>query len=138
MPLLFVYGSLMNCASRTKTLGHDARATVATIPRRYSVGWWFRSHEHRMTCLGMMEDAASMEPIRGMLLDVRDDDFAALDVREVGYVRVTLPPDVSPPEAAGRPVQTYLITSKQEPTVEFPITERYKRLCEGAALALPA
>jgi gamma-glutamylcyclotransferase (GGCT)/AIG2-like uncharacterized protein YtfP len=133
MPLLFVYGSLMNHASRAATLGRDVRAERAAVTRGYSTGWWFRSHRYCMTCLGMMEDAASASPVEGMLLDVDDADFDALDAREAGYTRATLPPHAAPTAAAGAPVQTYLVMRKEHPTSDFPITARYRRLCETAA-----
>ena len=84
---IFGYGSLINRASVRHTLSDEAVGEI--VPGRIS--GWRRSWSNRVvargrTGLGAREDSGGR--INGVAIELLDPDFAALDRREAGYVRV--------------------------------------------------
>ena len=140
MPLVFVYGSLMNARSRESTIGFPVRARRATLRPAAGLhrGWTFRSAPHRMTCLGVYRDPTrAARPVRGMVLRVDAPTLARLDQREQGYDRITLAPahvqlegDGAAAAPDGEAVYTYAVRRPQAPCAAFPVTDRYRALCK--------
>ena len=144
MPLVFVYGSLMNARSRESTIGFPVRARRATLRPAAGLhrGWTFRSAPHRMTCLGVHRDPTrAARPVRGMVLRVDAATLARLDVREQGYDRITLAPAHVQLEGPGHGaaalekedgavIYTYAVRRPQAPCAAFPVTDRYRALCK--------
>jgi hypothetical protein len=93
---IFGYGSLMNSASRSATLGE----TVQAIPVRvsaafgYSRAWNIRSPSG-FTALGLLKAGPGQKgsTINGVLYPVEGEDIAKYDEREKGYARVEAPRD---------------------------------------------
>ena len=140
MPLVFVYGSLMNARSRESTIGFPVPARRATLRPAAGLhrGWTFRSAPHRMTCLGVHRDPTrAARPVRGMVLRVDAPTLARLDQREQGYDRITLAPahvhlegDAALEKEDGEIVYTYAVRHPRAPCAAFPVTSRYRALCK--------
>ncbi len=78
---VFGYGSLVNCATHTYTQPHKARLR----------GWrrqWVSSVSHHVTFLSVR--SCDQDAIDGLIANVPDNDWAALDRRESGYARQIL------------------------------------------------
>ena len=93
---IFGYGSLINAASRSSTVG----AAVPAIPVRVSAAFgYFRTWNDRspsgFTALGLGKAGSgeTASTINGVLYAVAGDDMAKYDAREQGYARVEVPRD---------------------------------------------
>ena len=87
--LVFGYGSVVNCASRTSTLGgttSSAALTARLLPTfGHTRSWCFRASTG-FTALGLQREHGG-SPINGVLFAVDAAALAKLDAREAGYTR---------------------------------------------------
>ncbi|MEM9435231.1 MAG: gamma-glutamylcyclotransferase family protein [Pseudomonadota bacterium] len=116
-PFFFGYGSLVN----TKT--HDyARTAPATLKD------WTRTWEHTSTreLAFLSAKPAVGTSIEGLIAHVPDDDWTALDVRETGYQRTPLAPDLVQHKTNGDiEIQVYHVVDDVDPTQRCPILMSY-------------
>ena len=120
---LFAYGSLMNRESRMSTLLDDVEAHNATLPAEagFERQWCYRDYEREQTCLGLVR-SSTPSAVEGVILRV--EDFSQLDQREIDYTR-------EPVQLAdGTWADTYVVQQPLQPSPDFPIKERYVKLCQ--------
>jgi hypothetical protein len=109
----FGYGSLVNRATHTYP---NARA--ASLP-----GWrraWVHTPELPRSFLSVTPDPACK--ILGLVAEVPDGDWTALDIREAGYIRT---PDHALIAEAPHPIQVYAVQNAHAPTQDAPILLSY-------------
>ena len=135
---IFGYGSLINSASRSATVGEPVPAIPARVSAKFGyVRAWNAQSASGFTALGLRKaglgEAGST--INGVIYPVEGGDIAKYDEREQGYARVEVPRDeieavswerlpetgrvwvYAPAGADGRP--------GAEPDAEHPLLESY-------------
>lgn len=136
---VFGYGSLINTASRLRTVPSATEVIPVTVSHM-SRGWWLNSTRRTrpITYLSVVvsEDAADM--CNGVMFEVNEEELAALDYREQGYDRVSfslrditylLEGDRIPEDAT---LWTYVVQEakgKHMPSEEYPLLYSYVDIC---------
>lgn len=139
---IFGYGSLIQIASRTRTVP-KAFAAAPAIVKGISRGWYYQadSPSWNPTYLGAVLDENATT--NGVIYPVSDDELVANDAREADYKRTLFPRsaitilDGSPAPPAG---EYYFYASKSKKTVdaEHPIVQSYVDLCMDGCLEVEA
>jgi len=144
MPLqyIFGYGSLMQIASRTRTVP-SAFAASPAIVKGISRGWYYQDEGPGLspTYLGAVADVSATT--NGVIYGVTDAELAATDAREADYVR--LPIDGSAITTLdGGPVPSdakfwYYASKEKKPVNDkHPIVQSYVDICVDGCLEIEA
>ncbi len=136
---VFGYGSLINTASRLRTVP-DAHEIIPVNVSRMARGWWLNSTRRKrpITYLSVVKTDNLSDVCNGVLFEVNDETLAALDKREQGYDRVKFTAeDVTClrtgdalPEAVT--LWTYVVqpeVCKQVPSQAYPLLYSYVDIC---------
>jgi hypothetical protein len=121
---LFAYGGLMITGNRMQTVGVTAAGRPLTVHglRR---SWSCAVPAYGLTSLSLGEDSAAQTV--GVLTVLDAAQWAALDVREQGYRRVTVMPaqleGIAAAELAGGTIETYVALRHDRPSIACPIVQ---------------
>jgi cation transport regulator ChaC len=143
---IFGYGSLIEQASRMRT----TPSAIYVLPARvhgYARGWWARTGAvgFSPTFVGATPDPS--KSVNGVIYAVSDDELAASDKREEGYVRVDAakfePVEIlSGGPAPNGEIYIYVNDFKKMPqqdslpTAQFPIVQSYVDICLTGCLQI--
>jgi len=128
---IFGYGSLINRASVRHTLADEAIGEV--VPGRIS--GWRRSWSNRVVARGRTGLGACVEAegrINGVAIELLDPDFAALDLREAGYMRER----VKDQTLVDGELWLYTKPDGMPASAEFPVAVSYLEVVLSGCLAL--
>lgn len=91
---IFGYGSLVNNESRFLTLKRHTETIKVILDNSFGYvrKWNYYNKEKNIVALGL-EKHVFGNNINGILFDVNDNDIALLDKREIGYEKITIPPN---------------------------------------------
>jgi cation transport regulator ChaC len=143
---IFGYGSLIEQASRMRTTPSAMYVLPARV-RGYARGWWARTGAvgFSPTFVGATPDPS--KSVNGVIYAVSDDELAASDKREEGYVRVDAakfgPVEIlSGGPAPNGEIYIYVNDFKKLPqqdslpTAQFPIVQSYVDICLTGCLQI--
>jgi cation transport regulator ChaC len=139
---IFGYGSLIQIASRTRTVP-KAFAAAPAIVKGISRGWYYQaeSASWNPTYLGAVVDQDAST--NGVIYPVTDDELAATDARESDYTRTAFPRslitilDGSPAPPEGE-YYFYASKSKKMANEKHPIVQSYVDICIDGCLEVEA
>jgi hypothetical protein len=137
---IFGYGSLIQTASRTRTVP-KASAAYPVIVKGISRGWYYQADVASLnpTYLGAVVDENSST--NGVIYPVSDDELIATDARERDYQRTPFPRsaitilDGSPAPPPGE-YFFYASKSKKPVNAEHPIVQSYVDICIDGCLQI--
>ena len=91
---IFGYGSLVNNESRFITLKRHTEPIKVVINSSFGYvrKWNYYNQEKNIMALGLEKHIFGSN-INGILFNVYDNEFALLDKREIGYEKITIPPN---------------------------------------------
>jgi hypothetical protein len=91
---IFGYGSLVNNESRFITLKRYTEPIKVVLDSNFGYirKWNYYNQEKNIIALGLEKNIVGSN-INGILFDVYDDEIAPLDKREIGYEKITIPPN---------------------------------------------
>ncbi len=139
---VFGYGSLIQIASRTRTVPKAFAASPALV-KGISRGWYYQadSPSWNPTYLGAVVDAHATT--NGVIYPLSEEELAATDAREEDYKRTPFPRsaitilDGSPAPPPGE-YYFYASKSKQTANAEHPIVQSYVDICMDGCLEIEA
>ncbi len=91
---IFGYGSLVNNESRFLTLKRYTEPIKVVLDSNFGYirKWNYYNQEKNIIALGLEKNIFGSN-INGILFDVHDSEIALLDKREIGYEKITIPPN---------------------------------------------
>ena len=91
---IFGYGSLVNNESRFITLKRHTESIKAIIDSSFGYvrKWNYYNQDKNIIALGLEKHIFGSN-INGILFDVYDNEIDLLDKREIGYEKITIPPN---------------------------------------------
>jgi hypothetical protein len=91
---IFGYGSLVNNESRFLTLKRHTEQIKVVLDCNFGYvrKWNYYNKDKNIIALGLEKQVVG-DNINGILFNVYDDEFALLDKREIGYEKITIPPN---------------------------------------------
>ena len=91
---IFGYGSLVNNESRFLTLKRHTEPIKVVLDCNFGYirKWNYYNQEKNIIALGLEKNIFGSN-INGILFDVHDNEIALLDKREIGYEKITIPPN---------------------------------------------
>lgn len=133
---IFGYGSLMEQASRTRTVP-SARVAAPVIVQNIARGWWIHGNPVRWSITFLGAQVATGAQCNGVVYPVSAFELAHNDRREARYTRVQIPAadiqflDGSSGLPAEARVWFYSVPSELRtvPDQQFPIVQSYLDIC---------
>jgi len=91
---IFGYGSLVNNESRFLTLKRHTEPIKVVLDSNFGYirKWNYYNQEKNIIALGLEKNIFGSN-INGILFDVYDNEIAFLDKREIGYEKISIPPN---------------------------------------------